>query len=46
MWPKRNYLEDAKKHEEVFRNILISLGKDEKELTVNEIYEKYSTGVR
>ena len=40
------YLNEARKYEEVFRNILRSMGKDEGELTVDEIYEKHSTGKR
>jgi len=45
---QRNYLDDAKKYEEVFRNILRSLDKEELdlELQLEEIYKKYSTGNR
>lgn len=46
MMPSRDYLEDAKKHEEVFRGILRSMEKEEKGLTVEEIYQKYSEGNR
>ena len=46
MYPTRNYLNDARKYEEVFRNILRVIGREEEELTVDDIYEKYSTGDR
>lgn len=50
MWPKRNYLEDAKKHEEVFRNILRNLKirpeSLDPESPLEQIFEKYSTGSR
>ena len=46
MWPKRNYLEDARKHEEVFRSILTSAGVEGEGLTLDEIYTKYSEGNR
>ena len=46
MWPERNYLEDAKKHEEVFRGILRSVGVEEEGQTLDEIYTKYSEGNR
>lgn len=50
MWPKRNYLEDAKAHEEVFRGILNIAGKREKfaieKLTMEELYSRYSEGNR
>ena len=39
-----DYLEDAKENEEVFRNILRSKEIDERELTIEEIYKKYSCG--
>ena len=43
---KENYLEEAKKHEEVFRGILRIIGKEEDGLTLEEIYSKYSEGNR
>ncbi len=46
MWPQRNYLEDARTHEQVFRNILRSVGKNNEKLTLDEIYETYSIGNR
>ena len=41
----RNYLEDAKKHEEVFRNILRNLEIEERDLSLDEIYRRYSNGI-
>lgn len=43
---RRRYLEDAKKHEEVFRNILRSRKVKEEGLTLEEIYKRYSEGDR
>jgi len=42
----RNYLEDAKQHEQVFRNILKIRKVEEEKLTLEEIYKRYSGGNR
>ena len=42
MWSKRNYLKDAKRHEQVFRNILRSVRVKEEGLSVEEIYQDHS----
>lgn len=41
-----NYLETAKQHESAFRAILTYLKVNHQSLTLDEIYEKYSTGYR
>jgi hypothetical protein len=41
-----NYLETAKQHESAFRAILTYLKVNHQSLTLDEIYEKYSTGDR
>lgn len=46
MWGQRNYLENAKKHEEVFRNILRSRKVEEGGLTLDEVHKRYSEGER
>lgn len=46
MRQNRNYLEEARKHEEVFRNILRVIEREEEDLTLEEIYTRYSTGNR
>ena len=53
MFPVRNYLKDAKRHETVFRNILRSYSKEfrnsagiDPEAPVKEIFESFSAGDR
>ena len=48
MFPIRDYFNEARKHEEVFRNILRSLreGEIDLESSLEEIFEEYSTGNR
>lgn len=50
MWPQRDYLNDARKHEEVFRNILRSLSEGfdirDVEDSLEDIFQKYSEGNR
>jgi hypothetical protein len=50
MWTERNYLDDARKYEQVFRNILRSLGAESRgvkpDTPLEKIFQEYSTGDR
>ncbi len=46
MFGKQNYLEEAKKHETTFRAILDKYKIPHQDMTVEEIYKKYSEGDR
>lgn len=46
MLGKKNYTEQAKKHESAFRLILDKFQVPHKDLTVEQIYQKYSEGQR
>ena len=43
---KRNYIDCAKKNENIFRSILDIYKKPHQELSIEQIYEKYSEGNR
>ena len=43
---KQNYIECAKKNENIFRLILDKYKKEQEGLTIEQIYEKYSEGRR
>ena len=42
----KNYIETAKKHETIFRMILDKFGVTHKDLSIEEIYKKFSDGDR